>query len=161
MPGLKEPFMPRDQRQRDTTGSPPAQAENIVWETYMDAGRQADGAGNHAEAERLLTLALAEAEKFDPLDPRLVTLVITDNSAFGGQGQAYVPVLAFAGFYITGWDSPGACADNAPYPSLGNSDAGDVWGHFVNYVVYSAGGTPSPIRCNFTSTNVCIAVLTQ
>ena len=41
-------------------------------------------------------------------DPRYVTLIITDNTAFTGSGNEPVPVKYFAGFYITGWDIGGA-----------------------------------------------------
>ena len=41
-------------------------------------------------------------------DPRYVTLIITDNTAFTGSGNEPVPVKYFAGFYVTGWDIGGA-----------------------------------------------------
>ena len=77
-------------------------------------------------------------------DPRYVTLVITDFTAFTGSGAENVPVKYFAGFYATGWDIGPAgggnttgCPDNDPHPlGLSNlKDNGDVWGHFVNIVI--------------------------
>ena len=88
-------------------------------------------------------------------DPRYVTLIITDNTAFTGSGNEPLPIKYFAGFYVTGWDyhptqSPG-CPDpdgtgpykgNDPHPIFGTSyghsqDNGDVWGYFVDIVVFS------------------------
>ncbi len=100
-------------------------------------------------------------------DPRYVTLIITDNTAFSSPNGAE-PVKYFAGFYATGWDTgngngkpkgcynePGApagtcgAANNDAHPLLGclagkitSSDNGDVWGHFVKVVVFSASATP-------------------
>ena len=73
----------------------------------------------------------------------------TAGSTSQGSSQA-VPVKYFAGFYITGWDKVGnnpECADNEPHPWYPSGyrkslDNGDVWGHFINVVVFSASGTP-------------------
>jgi hypothetical protein len=42
-------------------------------------------------------------------------------------------------------------------------DNGDVWGHFVKFVVFSSAGTPSDDLCALTSTSAdtCIAVLVE
>lgn len=103
-------------------------------------------------------------------DPRYVTLVITDFTAFTGSGAENIPVKYFAGFYATGWDRGPAgggnqtgCPDNDPHP-LGLSstrDNGDVWGHFVNIVVPSANGGASEELCNFDALGNCIAVLVE
>jgi hypothetical protein len=102
-------------------------------------------------------------------DPRYVTLVITDFTAFLGQGNDQVPVKYFAGFYAMGWDKVGnqkPCLDNAPHPWYGDTyrqslDDGDVWGHFVNIVVFSAAGKSSEELCNFDEIGNCIAVLVE
>lgn len=104
-------------------------------------------------------------------DPRYVTLIVTDDTAFTGQGNDPLPVKYFAGFYVTGWDyhpqqSPG-CPGNDPHPIYGSSynhalDNGDVWGYFVNLVVFSGIGEPSDDLCAFgQDPGVCIAVLVE
>ena len=102
-------------------------------------------------------------------DPRYVTLIITDSTAFQGQGNDQVPIKYFAGFYVTGWDLVGnakPCLDNDPHPWYGGSyrkslDNGDVWGHFVNLVVFSSGGQGDDELCNFDGIGNCIAVLVE
>jgi len=112
-------------------------------------------------------------------DPRYVTLIITDNTAFTGQGNEPVPVKYFAGFYVTGWDIGGAtngCGDpdgggplrgNECHPILGCSyppsrDNGDAWGHFVNIVIFSSGGDPDDELCAFgRDPGVCLPVLVE
>jgi Putative Flp pilus-assembly TadE/G-like len=101
-------------------------------------------------------------------DPRWVILLVTDIAAFkANPGQdPVVPILKWAGFYVTGWDisaKTNGCPDNDPHP-LGypsNKDNGDVWGHFVNYVPFIPGSTPDKKFCNFTEIGICIAVLTE
>jgi len=103
-------------------------------------------------------------------DPRYVTLIITDITAFEGTGSTNLPVKYFAGFYATGWDiSPhtmGCPGENDPHPLLGtgykkSKDNGDVWGHFVNIVVFSSSGLPNDQLCNFDELGNCIAVLVE
>jgi hypothetical protein len=104
-------------------------------------------------------------------DPRYITLVITDFTAFSGSGAENVPVKYIAGFYATGWDvgpaGPGGaqtgCSENDPHPLGLNAtkDNGDVWGHFVNIVVPNPHGTPSEQLCNFDEVGTCIAVLVE
>ena len=112
-------------------------------------------------------------------DPHYIALVITDATAFTGSGAENIPVKYFGGFYATGWDigpagggnftgcpdpdGPGPLKGNDPHP-LGlnaNKDNGDVWGHFVNFVLPSSNGTPSANLCNFDEIGMCIAVLTE
>jgi len=102
-------------------------------------------------------------------DPRWVILIVTDISAFKAPpGQdPVVPILKWAGFYVTGWDlsskTTGCPGINDPHPFGfdSNSDNGDVWGHFVNYVPFIPGATASEKFCNFNEIGICIAVLTQ
>jgi hypothetical protein len=102
-------------------------------------------------------------------DPRYVTLIVTDYGTFSGQGNDQVPVKHFAGFYATGWDKGGAargCPDNDPHPWYGTNyrqslDNGDVWGHFVNIVIFSSSGLPNDPLCNFDEVGTCIAVLVE
>jgi Putative Flp pilus-assembly TadE/G-like len=103
-------------------------------------------------------------------DPRYVTLIVTDFGAFSSQGSSQaVPVKYFAGFYITGWDKTGnnpECADNEPHPWYPagyrkSLDNGDVWGHFINVVVFSSSGQADDELCNFDEVGTCIAVLVE
>jgi hypothetical protein len=103
-------------------------------------------------------------------DPRYVTLVVTDYGTFQGAGSSSaVPVKYFAGFYITGWDKTSnnlPCSDNEPHPwySAGyrrSLDNGDVWGHFINVVAFSAGGTGSDDLCNFDEVGTCLIGLVE
>ncbi len=102
-------------------------------------------------------------------DPRYVTLIITDYGTFQGSGNDQIPVKYFAGFYATGWDVVGqvkSCLDNDPHPWYGSTyrkslDNGDVWGHFVNIVVFSAAGRANDQLCNFDELGNCIAVLVE
>ena len=115
-------------------------------------------------------------------DPRYVTLIITDNTAFTGSGSDPLPIKYFAGFYVTGWDyhplqSPGCPVGDGvgppegddPHPIYGtqgtynhNLDNGDVWGYFVDVVVFSGAGTPGPNKCAFgAEPAACVAVLVE
>jgi Putative Flp pilus-assembly TadE/G-like len=115
-------------------------------------------------------------------DPRYVTLIITDNTAFTGSGNEPLPLKYIAGFYVVGWDyhptqSPG-CPDpdgagprkgDDPHPVYGvqgtynhDRDNGDVWGYFVDVVVFGGAGTPSTEKCAFgEAPAACIAVLVE
>ena len=120
-------------------------------------------------------------------DPRYVTLIITDNTAFSSSNTAE-PVKYFAGFYATGWDtgngagkpkgcygyppSAGTCGNpnNDAHPLLGclagnvtSTDNGDLWGHFVKFVQFSSNANPSDDLCSLTSSSVetCVAVLVE
>jgi Putative Flp pilus-assembly TadE/G-like len=117
-------------------------------------------------------------------DPRYVTLIITDNTAFTGSGNEALPIKYFAGFYVTGWDlangggpqSTNGCPDpdgagplkgNDDHPVYGSGynqslDNGDVWGYFVDIVLFSGGGDPSDELCEFGGDPAaCIAVLVE
>ena len=103
-------------------------------------------------------------------DPRYVTLIITDYTAFGGSGSSEaVPVKYFAGFYVTGWDVEGGgpgCGDNDMHPWYPGSykkslDNGDVWGHFINVVIFSAAGKGNNEPCDFDEVGTCIGVLIE
>ena len=118
-------------------------------------------------------------------DPRYVTLIITDDTSFTGSGNDALPIKYFAGFYVTGWDlSPNGngpsntqgCPDpdgsgplkgNDPHPIYGSSynevlDDGDVWGYFVDIVVFSSDGDPSDELCVFgEDPAACIPLLVE
>ncbi|MFQ5424524.1 MAG: hypothetical protein ACE5F9_11160, partial [Phycisphaerae bacterium] len=50
---------------------PPAAAQDVLWKTYIDAGKAARKKGDYRRAERMFRAALNEAEDFGPDDPRL------------------------------------------------------------------------------------------
>ena len=103
-------------------------------------------------------------------DPRFITLVITDITAFEGSGSTNIPVKYFAGFYATGWDisshTTGCPGENDPHPIFGtgykrSKDNGDVWGHFINVIEFSSAGLADDQLCNFDELGNCIAVLVE
>jgi hypothetical protein len=103
-------------------------------------------------------------------DPRYVTLIVTDYGTFQGAGSSSaVPIKYFAGFYITGWDKTSnnpPCADNEPHPWYSSGyrrslDNGDVWGHFINVVAFSASGAGNDDLCNFDEVGTCIIGLVE
>ena len=49
----------------------PCLAQATLWDVYIKDGNQAKDQGQYAKALKLYTLALEEAEKFGPADPRL------------------------------------------------------------------------------------------
>ena len=107
----------------------------------------------------------------DSTDPRWVVLVVTDFTAFSGQGDRVVPITKFAGFYVTGWfqgpggSLPTGCSTNQAPPNgvlpTAKSVKGDVWGYFVTDVPNLPGATVSNEFCAFNEVGLCLAVLTQ
>lgn len=118
-----------------------------------------------------------------PTDPRWVSLIVTNFSAFSGQGATVVPITKFAGFYVTGWfvggggqGTQGCSANDLPPPPLcptwpdsngkagcdpsNNAQKGNVWGYFVTEVILGNTG-PSDELCLFNEVGLCFAVLTQ
>jgi hypothetical protein len=113
-----------------------------------------------------------------PHDPRLIQLIIVDNSAWVGvTGASFqTPVRQFATFYVTGWTRSGQGADPCPTSGPGSSgqsanglyytaeqdpgsNAGDVLlGHFVKWT--APGGVGSG-TCTATTFGNCVAVLTK
>jgi len=95
-------------------------------------------------------------------DKRVVILMITDFSAFNGNGAGVqVPVVKYGAFYITGWDSAdNSCNNqNEPFPGSGTSDTGMIWGHFITYV--DPNGRPNPGACDPSGLLPCVPALTQ
>jgi hypothetical protein len=80
------------------------------------------------------------------LDPRAVTLIITDWNAFDTSGKTTVPVVTFATFYVTGWDgAPSSCNGvNQPAPP-GDDKKADIWGHYIADV--NIGAIPNGTVC--------------
>ncbi len=103
-------------------------------------------------------------------DPRWVTIVITDATAFEGSGGSpgdAIPIKILGAFYPVGWTYPGVgpnwgCPENVPPPpSLTlKTGRGDVWGYFEKHV-WPSGGGPSGEKCALTGLDVCVAVLVE
>jgi hypothetical protein len=120
--------------------------------------------------------SLSSIEEQSPADPRLVQILIVDNSAWLGVtgSSTQTPIRAIATFYVTGWSGDPCLAskngttgtsstglsyipDDDP-ASLGLS-SGVLLGHFVHYTVLGSGGTGSgPCTSSFGD---CIAILTK
>jgi hypothetical protein len=93
-------------------------------------------------------------------DPRVVVLIVTDFSAFYGNGGGSVPVVTWGAFYITGWSRPNgnvATCNNEPVPSAA-VQKGDVWGHFITYV---ASGPASTKPCVVGALAPCVPSLVK
>jgi hypothetical protein len=102
-------------------------------------------------------------EDIPPGDPRILQVFVTPFGSFSGSGNAVIPILNFATFYVTGWskNSSGVqgdpCPGASPIPTKGG---GYILGHFIKYVdtVSSGGGGAA---CDFNAFGTCVAVLTQ
>ena len=172
-------------------GPSPYPSDCVMTETGDKTGQLRQGLAARFEnptctPNRWPTNAAEAADFFGPDgsgyadDPRYVVLIITDDTAFTGAGNDPLPIKYFAGFYATGWDIGGAtsgCPDpdgpsgplrgNDPHPVYGSSyppsrDNGDVWGHFVDLVVFSGGADDSDELCTFGGDPAaCVAVLVE
>jgi hypothetical protein len=131
---------------------------------------------NHWDTQNTLGQILTQT----PNDPRLVQLLVVDNTAWVGvTGSSYqTPIRQIAEFYITGWSrsgnggdpctSAGVSSSGLPYladddPASYGYSSGVLLGHFVKYVAPSASGTgggPNDL-CQQTSFGNCVAVLTK
>ena len=64
-----------------------AVADDTAWAKYSEAGRKAYRSGQYAEAEKLLLVALKEAEKFGELDGRLIYSLNDLAELYRAQGK--------------------------------------------------------------------------
>lgn len=97
-----------------------------------------------------------------PGDKRVVILILTDFSAFNGNGAGVqVPVVRYGAFYVTGWDSAdNSCnSQNEPFPGPGTTNTGMIWGHFITYV--DPNGHPNGGPCDPSGLLPCVPALTQ
>jgi hypothetical protein len=100
-----------------------------------------------------------------PGDPRVLNVFITPFGSFGGSGSGVVPVVKLGTFYVTGWTAQGSgfknpCEGNGDDP-VPNGDAGNIVGHFIQYIYGLNNGGGSGQTCDFNSFGSCIAVLTE
>jgi hypothetical protein len=100
-------------------------------------------------------------------DPRIVGVFMVPFSAFRTSSDKLYPVVNFGTFYITGWTGTGGADDPCPGADQptgagrgGESKAGVLYGHFINYVAASNSGGGSG-ACDLTSFTPCVAVLTD
>ena len=117
----------------------------------------------------------AHDTRFQPGDPRIVTLFLTTTEAFTGSGQNTYPITGFVEIYVTGFgriqgngnlsvDDP--CPGNTPPTDLdlagGNAGGYAVWGHMIKYALTTSNGQPSGVLCNPTgSLTPCVPVLVE
>lgn len=99
-------------------------------------------------------------------DPRVVGVFLTPFGTFQESGNALVPILDFAFFYVTAWSSTGSGFNN---PCIGNgdvfvsgteSDTGAVSGHFFKYISPNTSGSGTE-DCDFNDIGGCVAVLVK
>ncbi|MEK6643371.1 MAG: tetratricopeptide repeat protein, partial [Planctomycetota bacterium] len=69
------------------TPAAPCLAQSTLWDVYITDGNQAKDHGQYAKALKLYTLALEEAEKFGPTDPRLATSLNNLAGLYDTQGD--------------------------------------------------------------------------
>jgi hypothetical protein len=103
---------------------------------------------------------------------RVVFLFIVPYGAYKGTGsQDTMPILTFAGFYITGWEGKGSGANQNPCQSPDpdgtgpaspdeNTNGGDVVGYFVDYTIPNAPGDPNQ-HCVIGQLQPCVPVLVR
>ena len=121
----------------------------------------------------------ARDSNFHPADPRLVTIFLVPTYAvISDGGEKTYPITGFVQVYITGFadlQNGGALRNGTTDPCPGNTpppvserdcqgvDCGFVaWGHIVNWVIPSAGTTPSTKMCDpQESTQPCVPVLVE
>jgi hypothetical protein len=96
-----------------------------------------------------------------PGDPRIVPVFLVPFGAFGGSGNAAVPVTGFATFYVTGWSQGNGGQQGDPCPGADAvNGGGEITGHFIKYVdSINTGGGGAP--CDFNALGTCVAVLTE
>lgn len=92
-----------------------------------------------------------------PGDPRVIVMMITDFSAYNGQGKTQVPVVDFAAFYVIGWTG-NSCGAAWPFPGK-EPNGGNIWGYFVKYA--SLDQVPSGQVCDPTQITPCVPVLVR
>jgi hypothetical protein len=95
-------------------------------------------------------------------DPRVVTLFVIQGFT---SGNAAVPILGFASFYVSGWHGQGnqtdPCTPNAEGIDLSALSNGDVVGHYMTSVADPGTETPSDKKCVFDSPTPCVRVFTD
>lgn len=105
-------------------------------------------------------------------DPRLIVVPYTEVGEPWSPNDN-IPIVGFAGFYVTGWDpAPASCTSgatpiNEPVPPATRDTNGQdsrIWGHYMSLNLTSSGGLPGETACPTPTTNsptVCIATLVR
>ena len=134
------------------------------------------GSFNYWDAQDSPTNALSDVLSQGPPDPRLITLFI---SGFGDEanGNHYMPIQAFADFYVTGWANDPCLSPsnggkggsgtnsssnppNLKYVPDDAASSGVLMGHFVKVVDNLPGGSGSG-TCSASAFGNCIPILTK
>ncbi len=90
-------------------------------------------------------------------DPRVIVMMLTDFSAYSGQGKTRVPVVNFAAFYVIGWTG-NKCGAAWPFPGS-EPNGGNIWGYFVKYA--SLTQIPNGLICDPNQITPCVPVLVR
>jgi Flp pilus assembly protein TadG len=133
---------------------------------------------NHWTAGPAGTQTVSDIENTEPNDPRLLLLMVTNNSALIN-GAAQIPVIAFTDFYVTGWSSGGQPTSTDPCltqsdgqssnglyytkddPRAATAPPGVLFGHFVDYNHPPGPGVTGSGVCASTTLSDCTPVLTK
>ena len=67
-----------------------SEVDYSVWHKYMEQGKAAYQVGKYAEAERIFSLAIKEAEKFGAYDGRLLESLRVFADFYAGRGEASI-----------------------------------------------------------------------
>jgi hypothetical protein len=84
-------------------------------------------------------------------------MMLTDFSAFNGEGKTQVPVVNFAAFYVVGW-SGNKCGAAWPFPGS-EPTGGNIWGYFIKYDALTQ--VPDGQVCDPTQITPCVPVLVR
>jgi hypothetical protein len=128
------------------------------WECVKTQTGGAVGQVEHGLKERILggsnsCTAPINWPNYSVGDPRIVPLIITPFGTFAGTGNDIVPVIDFAAFYVTGWNSD-PCPGAHPVPK------GYIAGHFVKYAAPNPHGAGDAV-CNRDALTPCVPVMTR
>jgi hypothetical protein len=93
---------------------------------------------------------------FDVDDPRILPLIVTPFGSFTGTGNAVVPVIDFAAFYVVGWQGD-------PCPGAVSVPKGYIVGHFIKFIPRNpkGSGDAACFLTDPTQLTPCAAVLTR
>jgi hypothetical protein len=128
------------------------------WECVKTQTGGAVGQVEHGMKDRILggsnsCTAPINWPNYDPDDPRIVPLIITPFGTFSGSGNDIVPVIDFAAFYVTGWNSD-------PCPGAHAVPKGYIAGHFIKYAQPNPNGAGKNV-CDPDLISPCVPVMTR
>jgi len=147
--------------------NPPAVWSCVATQTGTASNQVAEGLNRRILGEPKPTTCPPERQNHWPNveqgDPRVVFVIVTPFGSFTGSGNTTVPVQRFAAFYVTGWTGQGGGFSN---PCLGQGDEmptnpAEIVGRFIKYVDTPNDGGAGDATCDFSSIDLCTAVLVE